>query len=145
MLIFLCYAPDQAVPVHTGSQLTSPGRDGKCSAQFSTSGLKNCRPRRQRIRRCRAAAPKESAAARPGDGSLPSTKRSGRSHLLSPGNSTKWVRKLIRERLKKKKKKFLCRYLGGKGKMAQFNKEWQDLGLNKEQAAHVRRAIIKRS
>ena len=39
----------------------------------------------------------------------------------------------------------LCRFLGGKGTMAQFNKEWQDLGLNKEQAAHVRKAIIKRS
>jgi len=36
-------------------------------------------------------------------------------------------------------------FLGGKGTMAQFNKEWQDLGLNKEQAAHVRRAIVKRS
>jgi len=36
-------------------------------------------------------------------------------------------------------------YLGGKGPMAQFNKEWQHLGLNKEQAAHVRRTIIKRS
>lgn len=36
-------------------------------------------------------------------------------------------------------------FLGGKGTMAQFNKEWQDLGLSKEQAAHVRKAIIKKS
>jgi len=36
-------------------------------------------------------------------------------------------------------------FLGGKGTMGQFNKEWQGLGLSKDQAAHVRRAIIKRS
>jgi len=36
-------------------------------------------------------------------------------------------------------------FLGGKGTMAQFNKEWQDLGLNKDQAAHIRKAIIKRN
>ena len=39
----------------------------------------------------------------------------------------------------------VLRFLGGKGTMAQFNKEWQDLGLNKDQAAHIRKAIIKRN
>ena len=39
----------------------------------------------------------------------------------------------------------LFRFLGGKGTMAQFNKEWQDLGLNKDQASHIRKAIIKRN
>ena len=39
----------------------------------------------------------------------------------------------------------VLRFLGGKGTMAQFNKEWQDLGLNKDQASHIRKAIIKRN
>ena len=35
-------------------------------------------------------------------------------------------------------------YLAGFGKMSAFNKEWQELGLNKKMAEYVRTVIIKR-
>ena len=35
-------------------------------------------------------------------------------------------------------------YLGGHGKMASFNREWESLGLSKKIAAEVRRVIIRR-
>ena len=37
------------------------------------------------------------------------------------------------------------RFVAGRGNMATFNREWEGLGLSKEQAGHVRKIIIRRS
>lgn len=36
-------------------------------------------------------------------------------------------------------------FVAGRGNMASFNREWEGLGLSREQAGHVRKIIIRRS